>query len=236
MITQPGTVGFQKRKTAEIRILNGDALIAGTHLAPCLPVDLSDGNGFLSGEPMVMKAGGDLGAPVFTKASDLSKGTVCFAVEDFIGVGGVPTTVADASGLLQGISTLNAGTEIATAFFNTTVTYAPGDALTVKALVGTAPAGNAPVGGYVVDKASDGDVVIGYVTKGVIDSGTSVMVDSNPSKPYTDGQPLGTTTVSGADYTTGGNAVWVNDSLTTQMLQFAFGGAASKYVSVSASE
>ena len=233
MITNPGTVGFQKRKTAEIRILNGDPLIAGSYLTPCLKVvgnskNVGQVQGFLSGEPMVMVSGEERGSAVFFSCSEgdpsgsyvkPGKGTVCFAVQDFIILNGVPTVTADASGLLQGLSTLNAGREIATAFFDTTKTYKVGEPLTVKAKSGL-PAGNTPINGWVVtNEVVEGDVIIGYVTKGVIDAGTTVS-----GTVYQNGQPLGATTSDPVDYSTGGCAVWVNDSETSQMLQFAFGG------------
>ena len=246
-----GNIGFIKRNTAEIRVMDGDPIIAGTTNAPIAEVAISaNSKGFLSGEPMVLAPDiTDESSPtsvtlnkyVFKDCSALLtldpadtetitggsktvgkyKPVVCFALQDYIIVDGVVVRKADASGFLQGISCLAQNRVIATAFYDATDTYFPGQALTIKAASGLGlPEGNTPRSGYVVAKVTAAtDPIVGYVApEGVI---------SLNQGGSTIGAPVGVDTISasgdpsdGLQYTYGGPTAWVNDSKTLSMLSF----------------
>ena len=245
----PGNVGFIRRVTTELKILNGDPIMAGNKFAPAAPVDSA--TGFYSGEPMLFTTDANRRAVFKDCALGAGKrGSVCFALTDYLCSGGTPIWTPDASGVLQGISTSNSGTEIATAFFDTTKTYRPGDPLTVKQVTNS-NIGNKARSGYVVsNEVSDSDYIIGYVSQGVVELGTPATINGVPAV-YQNGYPVYATESSAVtdangnklSYTVGGAAQWVNDSETSAVLVFVFSetpnlsgaSSASSAVSVSSS-
>lgn len=234
-----GNLGFVQRTCAEIRIMDGEPIIAGTTNAPMAEFDDSNkanavGRGFLSGEPMALITNSVGSTNKFTACSALSSTTgyrpiVCFSLNDYIiDSDGAVAVKADASGLLQGISCLAQNRIIATSFFNTNSTYKVGQPLTVVSVSGiTLPVGNTPIGGYIVAPATAStDIIVGYVgPEGVLDTGTTY---GSAGAVSLTGLPVSTqSVVSGINgsttaqsYTDGGPFAWVNDSKTRKMLSF----------------
>ena len=196
----------RQRKTRRLYIVNGSDLVTAKKQQAFLPCP----DDVLSGQPVAREIVG--GEDRFVKVTPKAK-AIYFANADAI------DHDVQACGKLPAIF---AGDdfEIQTPFFDQTKVYNPGDKLYIN------------TDGNVTNVASDGATVVGIVSKGVIDLGSSAAVTKiwdGQGTASADGTITiasdsvaapATGTIAYGEQITGGPAVWTNDTGSKYVLQF----------------
>ena len=205
-----GVSGWIARPTRRLYIVNGSDLVTAKKQQAFLPTE----DPILSGEPVVRVWGEGANDQVFKTAAGnmTNKAPVYFANAD------AGDWDVKASGKLPAIF---AGDdfEVQTAFFDTTQSYTPGQALYIAAganeLVGHA---------MVTNQASADKTIVGYVSKGVIDLGSLSKNDTQNgvgvAGASTQNVPTGENPIAEGGYVTGGPRAWANDTGSRYVLQF----------------
>lgn len=214
-----GNIGFYKRTTRKLNVNTGSRLTDVSKLTRALPN--AEGVSYYSGQPLWVTSAAhmviDNAAGTPTDTAD--GGTLVDAEWRWTTtpVAGTPVYFAfqdsdewDGSGKNMAVSTLDKF-ELQTPFYDVTKVYTSGMPLTVKAVAGTQPVGNAPRNGgtYVVAPAAANDDIIGYVTAGVVNVSGDSWQD-----------PVKVSNARGFEAITGGPVVWTESSDTKTVLQF----------------
>ena len=205
-----GGWNVRQRETRRLYIVNGSDLVTAKKQQAFLPCPAN----VLSGQPVAREIVGDVDC--FVKATAKAK-AIYFANADAV------DHDVQACGKLPAIF---AGDdyEIQTPFFDQTQVYNPGDKLYINA------------DGNVTNLPSEGATVVGIVSKGVIDLGSSEAVDTVWARQGDTSVTGGITfdpvsgsatvadptsgTIAYGEQITGGPAVWTNDTGSKYVLQF----------------
>lgn len=236
-----GNIGIKTRGTKMLQIVKGSDLVSGIKQTAVYKV-AADAPKIFSGEPIYVKSSANSGGwpdPEYewVKTSPGEGSTVYFAFTDSDSFDVI------ASGKLMGISTLDTF-ELQTPFFDHSVTFAPGDKLTVKSGIicegpdgfivvsGTSapqtPTGYTIVPGLTVNclaKVEADEEVCGIVTKGVVVLKGNEPVGLTANSVAASVGPEGYVIKEDATYpdlaTVGGPALWTEASGSKYVLQFA---------------